>query len=199
MSHRKSPDRHYVHPYRRGRFIVDGHYRGSARSRPSKVVGESKPVTRTKIVYRDRQSENVPKTDINMTIAYPDHKKNQVQVIYIEPREYLQLAAPMPFGGFNKGDYQGFEDYVDKNKAFLAPSLSVDPKGMQVVASKGIHAALWAYNHSIKRMPVLLIHVIKNSGMLVKEPYSPTTRKRDVDYRKLKRQGTDGPSAWDYV
>jgi len=194
---RKSPSKHIVDPYKRGRFTVDPHIRGKGKLKQKE---DEKPNgTHRKVTVGSKPVEKTVSKSNEIKTMLPPHLEDSIQIIHMSPQEYLMLAAPRGFGPHSQYKLDRIQEKIGKGEELLIPSLDIFADSMDVVASDGVGRALWAHKKGIRRIPVMVVHTDNKPNIMAGKQYTPTTKGKDINYKKLIRQGHLGPSAWDRV
>ncbi len=196
---REPPFKHRVDGYWRGSFHVDNHERGvgdppskhNLPPRERKVVGDDKTVVET--------TDEPTKNGSGIDTLLPPHDPDTVQVIHMSPREYLELASPDGFGGINEYRVGRIQEEISKGESLLVPRLDVFTESLDVVASKGVDQAIWAYRRGIKKIPVMVVHCERSGVIIGPRQFTPILKTKNLNHREFIQQGKLGPSAWDDV
>jgi len=194
---RKSPSKHIVEGYGRGKFRVDKHIRGSGKLKLKENEGP-KGTTKKVTVGNKVVEQKILKSGEIKTLL-PPHLEDSIQIIHMSPQEYLELAAPGGFGPQSQYRVDRIQDKISNGEELIVPSLDIFADSMDVVASNGVDRAVWALQKGIKRIPVMVVHTANKPNIMAQKQFTPTTKGKDINYKNLTRQGHLGPSAWDRV
>ncbi len=188
---RGGPGQHQVKGYDRDGFQVSPHNRGWGEQYEYKKKGRS--TKKVNVIQQKTVKNNVNANQINTVL--PGHVEGTIQIVHMTPREYLELAD-VGMGGINEAGIKDLFTTIGNGQPLTVSAFHIDPDTLNVVSTKGVTQAIWAYRKGIKSIPVMLVHCKKN-GVFSPVFYTPTQKKKDVNYRNLIQDGPLGPSAWD--